>query len=259
MTKIAPLLSARSITVSYGQQIGCQDIDFDLWKGEVLCVVGESGAGKSTLLKSISAQQIPTSGTLTYRPSEDAKQDIYSLKESERRKLIRTEWAYVHQNSRDGLRMAISAAGNVGEKLMDVGWRHYGNICATAEEWLEKVEIPTARLNDPPSEYSDGMQQRLQIARNLVTDPTIVFMDEPTSGLDVSVQAKLLDLWRSLVTRMGLSVVIVTHDMSVARLLSHRLMVMQNGKVCETGLTDQVLDDPQHPYTQRLVSSIIQT
>jgi putative phosphonate transport system ATP-binding protein len=102
------------------------------------------------------------------------------------------------------------------------------------------------------------MQQRLQIACNLITSPRIVFMDEPTGGLDVSVQAKLLDLLRNLVSRLGLSVIIVTHDLAVARLLAHRLMVMQQGEVVESGLTDQVLDDPQHPYTQLLVSSILQ-
>jgi putative phosphonate transport system ATP-binding protein len=103
------------------------------------------------------------------------------------------------------------------------------------------------------------MQQRLQIARNLVTGPRLVFMDEPTGGLDVSVQARLLDLLRQLVTELSLSVVIVTHDLAVARLLSHRMMVMQRGRVVELGLTDQILDDPQHPYSQLLVASILQT
>lgn len=102
------------------------------------------------------------------------------------------------------------------------------------------------------------MQQRLQIARNLVTHPKLIFMDEPTGGLDVSVQAKLLDLLRRLVNELDLAVVIVTHDLAVARLLAHRLMVMKQSKVVESGLTDQVLDDPQHPYTQLLVSSVLQ-
>lgn len=102
------------------------------------------------------------------------------------------------------------------------------------------------------------MQQRLQIARNLVTGPRLVFMDEPTGGLDVSVQARLLDLVRGLVRQMGLSALIVTHDLAVVRLLADRLMVMKDGNVVETGLTDQVLDDPQHGYTQLLVSSVLQ-
>jgi putative phosphonate transport system ATP-binding protein len=102
------------------------------------------------------------------------------------------------------------------------------------------------------------MRQRLQIARNLVTSPRLIFMDEPTGGLDVSVQARLLDLMRGLVRRLGLAAVIVTHDLAVARLLSTRMMVMQGGRVIETGLTDQILEDPQQPYTQLLVSSVLQ-
>jgi putative phosphonate transport system ATP-binding protein len=97
----------------------------------------------------------------------------------------------------------------------------------------------------------------LQIARNLVTRPRLVFMDEPTGGLDVSVQARLLDLVSRLVHELGLAVIIVTHDLGVARLLSHRMIVMKDGRVIETGLTDQVLDDPREPYTQLLVSSIL--
>ncbi|EPD5194038.1 oligopeptide/dipeptide transporter family protein [Klebsiella pneumoniae] len=102
------------------------------------------------------------------------------------------------------------------------------------------------------------MQQRLQIARNLVTQPKLVFMDEPTGGLDVSVQARLLDLLRGLAVELNLAVVIVTHDLGVARLLANRLLVMKQGQVVESGLTDRVLDDPHHPYTQLLVSSVLQ-
>ena len=100
-------------------------------------------------------------------------------------------------------------------------------------------------------------EQRLQIARNLVTHPKLVFMDEPTGGLDVSVQARLLDLLRNLVVEMQLAAVIFTHDLGVARLLAHRLLVMKQGEVVESGLTDRVLDDPHHPYTQLLVSSVL--
>ncbi len=113
-------------------------------------------------------------------------------------------------------------------------------------------------MDEMPRTFSGGMLQRLQIARTLVTHPRLVFMDEPTGGLDVSVQARLLDLIRGLVARLNIAAVLVTHDLAVARLLAHRVMVMQAGRVVETGLTDQVLDDPQHAYTQLLVSSVLQ-
>lgn len=141
---------------------------------------------------------------------------------------------------------------------MATGARHYGDIRATAQKWLEEVEIPANRIDDLPTTFSGGMQQRLQIARNLVTHPKLVFMDEPTGGLDVSVQARLLDLLRGLVVELNLAVVIVTHDLGVARLLADRLLVMKQGQVVESGLTDRVLDDPHHPYTQLLVSSVLQ-
>ena len=153
--------------------------------------------------------------------------------------------------------MRVSAGANIGERLMAVGERHYGNLRHEASDWLKHVEMDTQRLDDLPTEFAGGMQQRLQIARVLVTRPRLVLMDEPTGGLDVSVQAKLLDLIRSLVTELNLSVVMVTHDLAVARLLCNRLIVMQQSQIIEEGLTDQVLDDPQHPYTQLLVSSVL--
>ena len=154
--------------------------------------------------------------------------------------------------------MGVSAGGKVGERLMGVGARHYGQIRGQAVNWLEQVEVPVDRVDDLPGELSGGMQQRLQIARCLVTRPRLVFMDEPTGGLDASVQARLLDLLRGLVADLQLSAIVVTHDLAVARLLAHRLLVMKDGEVVESGLTDQVLDDPQHPYTQLLVSSVLQ-
>jgi putative phosphonate transport system ATP-binding protein len=152
--------------------------------------------------------------------------------------------------------MRVSAGANVGERLMAVGERHYGRLRDTATDWLGRVEIAADRIDDRPLAFSGGMRQRLQIARNLVTGPRLVFMDEPTGGLDVSVQARLLDLLRSLVSQFGLSVILVTHDLAVARLLSQRMIVMKDGRVVESGLTDRVLDDPAHPYTQLLVASI---
>ncbi len=253
------LLHVEGLTRFYGDQVGCRDVSFDLWPGEVLGIVGESGSGKTTLLNLASARLAPSRGRLLYRTRhQDAMVDVLSLGEAERRMLMRTDWGFVHQNPRDGLRLNVSAGANVGERLMAVGARHYGDIRGAALDWLDRVEIDGDRVDHRPGTFSGGMQQRLQIARNLVTKPRLVFMDEPTGGLDVSVQARLLDLLRTLVGELSLSAIVVTHDLAVARLLSHRLMVMRRGEVVETGLTDQVLDDPQHAYTQLLVSSILQ-
>jgi putative phosphonate transport system ATP-binding protein len=252
-----PLLIAEQLGKSYGHQLGCRDVSFKLYEGEVLAIVGESGSGKTTLLQLLSAQLKPSAGRVLYRMRDAITRDLGSLGEAERRFLFRTDWGYVHQDPALGLRMAVSAGANVGERLMAVGWNHYGRIRDAASSWLDRVEIDTARIDDAPRTYSGGMRQRLQIARNLVTEPRLVFMDEPTGGLDVSVQARLLDLMRTLVAELRLAAVIVTHDLAVARLLSHRVMVMKGGEVIETGLTDQVLDDPREPYTQLLVSSIL--
>ena len=252
-----PLLDVEGLTQIYGQQIGCEDVEFSLYPGEVLGIVGESGSGKSTLLRCASGLMQPTAGSVRFNTRVDGLQEIYALSEAERRMLMRTDWGIIFQNARDGLRMNVSAGANVGERLMAVGGRNYGTIRDASSEWLEKVEMDLSRMDDLPRTFSGGMQQRLQIARNLVTKPRLVFMDEPTSGLDVSVQARLLDLVRGLVRQLGIACIIVTHDLGVVRLLSDRLMVMRRGRVVEQGLTDQVLDDPQHAYTQLLVSSIL--
>ncbi|MEM7075943.1 MAG: phosphonate C-P lyase system protein PhnK [Pseudomonadota bacterium] len=253
-----PLLSVRALTRSYGTRLGCADVGFDLYPGEVMGIVGESGSGKSTLLNCLAGELPPDAGEVLFDTREAGLRDTLSMSEPERRMLRRTDWAFVHQHAQDGLRMGVSAGGNVGERLMAVGARHYGQIRDRAIDWLGRVEIAADRIDDRPTSFSGGMQQRLQIARNLVTGPRLVFMDEPTGGLDVSVQARLLDLLRGLVREMGLSAIIVTHDLAVVRLLADRLMVMKDGHVVETGLTDQVLDDPQHGYTQLLVSSVLQ-
>jgi len=252
-----PLLSVRGLGKRYGTQTGCLDVRFDLWPGEVIGVVGESGSGKTTVLDCLSGRVAADAGRVEYAVRDGRVVDVLRQDESARRRLLLREWGIVHQNPRDGLRMAVSAGANVGERLMALGARHYGEIRGRALDWLAQVEIGLDRIDDLPETFSGGMLQRLQIARNLVTGPRLVLMDEPTGGLDVSVQARLLDLLRGLVVELHLSAVIVTHDLAVARLLAHRLIVMRGGETVESGLTDQVLDDPQHPYTQLLVSSVL--
>ena len=252
------LLSARGLHLSFGAVPALDGVDADLWPGEVLAIVGESGSGKTTLLNALCGALAPDSGVVRYRDPDGRSHDVHRMPAPVLRALHRSDWGFVRQDPRQALRMAVSAGGNVGERMMAQGTRHYGAIRETATAWLQQVEIDPARIDDLPRTFSGGMLQRLQIARTLVTHPRLVFMDEPTGGLDVSVQARLLDLIRTLVARLRIAVVLVTHDVAVARLLAGRLMVMQAGRVVETGLTDQVLDDPQHPYAQLLVSSVLQ-
>ena len=238
------VLELKNIHYAYhnpdGETPAINGISFILNKGEFVAIVGPSGCGKSTLLSIIAGLLIPEKGFIKINGKylhESTTNVGYMLQHDEL-----FEWRTIYNNVILGLEIQHMLTARTREKahnLLDI----YG---------LKQFE------NARPSELSGGMQQRLQIARNLVTTPRLVFMDEPTGGLDVSVQARLLDLLRHLVRDMGLAVVLVTHDLAVARLLSHRLIVMYHGEVAETGLTDQVLDDPQHPYSQLLVSSILQ-
>ena len=254
----SPLLSAEGVSKHLGSTVACRDVSFEVYPGEVVGIVGESGSGKTSLLKCLSANLQPSSGRVAFNTRKHGMVDIYSLPAPERRRLMRSDWGIVYQNPTEGLRMNVSAGGNVAERLMSVGARHYDRIRAEVSAWFDKVELDLSRIDDLPRTYSGGMQQRLQIARILVSKPRLIFMDEPTGGLDVSVQARLLDLLRKLVRELGLSTVIVTHDLAVARILTDRLIVMRVGEVVESGLTDQLLDDPHHPYTQLLTSSVLQ-
>jgi putative phosphonate transport system ATP-binding protein len=171
-----PLMQVRGVSKSYGERIALQDVSFDLWPGEVLAVVGESGSGKSTLLNAIAARNQPDAGSVQFLTRDAGMQDVFGLTEAQQRLLARTDWGFVHQNAADGLRMDVSAGANVGERLMGMGERHYGRLRATASQWLERVEIDPARIDDAPRTFSGGMRQRLQIARNLVMSLHLVWM-----------------------------------------------------------------------------------
>jgi putative phosphonate transport system ATP-binding protein len=163
----------------------------------------------------------------------------------------------VYQNPHLGLRMFFSSGANIAEKLIAAGERRVETMQARTEELLRYMEVPVSRVKEPPKNFSGGMQQRVQIAKAIANGPPILLLDEVTTGLDLSVQAKVLDLILRIQRESGISMVVVSHDLAVIRMLCDRTVVMLNGGIVESGLTDQILEDPQHPYTQILVHSLL--
>jgi putative phosphonate transport system ATP-binding protein len=237
--------------------VALSNISFDLYPGEVLGVVGESGSGKSTLVQMLYFDQDPTAGAVNFRAMDDGQTNLFTLTNQRKRHARNHLLGMVYQNPRDGLNFGFTAGGNIAEKLLMAGTYHVGRIRERASVLLTRTEVPVKRMDETPASFSGGMQQRVQISKAIANRPPLVFMDEVTSGLDVSVQAKVLDLIRQLQRELGVSMIVVSHDLSVIRMLTDRTIVLKHGHIVEHGLTDQILQDPQHPYTQLLVSSLL--
>ena len=271
-----PVLQVEHLTMRYGE--GCphckdhleknrctvcgtvwaaNDISLEVYPGEVLGIVGESGSGKSTLMQSLYFDLIPTEGKAYLQNYGEGKKNIWDASPLEKRKIRNNIMGMVYQNPVRGLRMDYSAASNIAEKIIAAGSRNAGQMTARAEELLEAVEILTSRMKEAPKNFSGGMQQRVQISKALANNPSLLLLDEVTTGLDLSVQARVLDLIRQIKAKYGISILLVSHDLAVIRMLADRTIVMLDGKIIESGLTDQILEDPQHAYTQQLVHSLL--
>ncbi len=237
--------------------VACAEIDFDLWQGEVLGLVGESGSGKSTIVQLLYFDQEATAGDVRFKGFDNGEVNVLHVTNQKKRYIRNHLMGMVYQNPRDGLNFRFSAGGNIAEKLLMAGEFHVGRIRERASGLLERTEVPLPRMDNAPGSFSGGMQQRVQISKAIANNPPLLFLDEVTSGLDVSVQAKVLDLIRGLQRQLGISMIVVSHDLSVIRMLTDRTMVLKNGRIVEAGLTDQILQDPQHEYTQLLVSSLL--
>jgi len=253
-----PILSVRHLGVTYATGVvGCAEVSFDLYPGEILGVVGESGSGKSSVLNALAFMVTATAGRARFASPSRGPLELLGLNAQERRWLRHHEIALVYQNPRLALDFTLSAGANIAEALLVAGARHYGKMRDRAGELLTRVEMDLGRMDDLPARFSGGEQQRVQLARALASNPALILLDEPTGGLDVSVQARFLDLVRELSRDLGVSMLLVSHDLGVIRLLARRTVVMKHGRVVEIGLTDQILEDPQEPYTQLLVHSTL--
>lgn len=239
-----------------GSVVAAHNVSFDLYKGEILGIMGESGSGKSTAVKCLYFDQNPTSGNAKFYNGNE-KYDLFNMNAAHQRHLMNHSFGMVYQNPHLGLNFDISAGGNIAERLLMSEVDNYSEIRERATELLKRTEVLTERMDELPKNFSGGMQQRVQIAKALAINPPLLFLDEVTTGLDLSVQAAILDLILEIQQENNTAMIVVTHDLGVIRLLAGRTLVMKYGRIIENGLTDQILEDPQHAYTQRLVASAL--
>lgn len=235
----------------------CRDISFDLYEGEILGIVGESGSGKSTLVQTLYFDKSVTSGTYNIKSYKNPQANLFEADKYEQKNIRNNLLGMVYQNPVQGLRMNFSSISNIAEKMISAGNRNVISMQERAKELLEKVDISSFRAKEPPKNFSGGMQQRVQIAKALSNNPPILLLDEVTTGLDLSVQADVLDLIKTIQRDFNISMIIVSHDLAVIKMLADRTLVMHSGSIIERGLTDQIMEDPQHPFTQKLVYSLL--
>jgi phosphonate C-P lyase system protein PhnK len=186
---------------------------------------------------------------------DEGRTNVLDLSPAARRKLRIDQLSVVYQDPAEGLSLGVTAGGNIADPLTAAGWRNFEAIRVRARDLLDRTEVPLDRMDDIVRNFSGGMRQRVQIARALANNPPIVLLDEPTTGLDASIASGVLDLIRGLLEELDLAVVVVSHDFAVIEMLTQRCIVMQHGRVVEDALTDQLLEDPQHPYSQKLVTA----
>jgi putative phosphonate transport system ATP-binding protein len=236
--------------------VAAHNVSFKLYQGEILGIMGESGSGKSTAVKCLYFDQEPSSGRAVFH-DQGIQYDLFSLNAAQQRRLANHRFGMVYQNPHLGLNFDITAGGNIAERLLMSDVNNFSDMRSRARTLLTRTEVLSEWMDELPKHFSGGMQQRVQIAKALATNPPLLFLDEVTTGLDLSVQAAILDLILEIQQEMGTAMIVVTHDLGVIRLLAGRTMVMKYGRVIESGLTDQILEDPQHAYTQRLVASAL--
>ncbi|MCA8929661.1 MAG: ABC transporter ATP-binding protein [Alphaproteobacteria bacterium] len=262
MSATQPLLAVRDLHVTFVTRErtvhAVNGVSFDLKRGEVLSILGESGSGKSVSLRAVQ-RLLPERRTRLSGSIRMEGEEVLDMDGARLRRLRGGEVAMIFQEPAT----AFDPVYTVGQQITEAVMKHKGcshsAARARALELLELVRIPSAaqRLNNYPHEMSGGMRQRAMIALALSCDPKILLADEPTTALDATVQIQVLLLMQQLQRELGLGVIIVTHDVGVAIEIGDRLAVMYGGQIVESGPLADVVRDPQHPYTQGLLSSTI--
>ena len=248
----APVLQAAGLRKEFGELVAVDDVSFDLPPGQSLAIVGESGSGKTTIARMIVGLERPTKGTIT-ACGHDRSRPARSTRDRRRRG---REVQIVFQDPYTSLDPRQSAESTVDEVLrLHHGWPADRRRARTAE-LIDLVGLDTRQSRALPRSLSGGQRQRVAIARALAAQPDILILDESVAALDVSIQAQILNLLADIRDQTHVSYILISHDLAVVRQLTDEAIVLHRGKVVERGPTAQVLDDPQHPYTQRLRASV---
>jgi peptide/nickel transport system ATP-binding protein len=252
---IQPILSVKDMVIEYPKRgrvpafLAVDKATFDIYPGEVLGLVGESGSGKTTIARALVGLLPVKSGALVV-----ADQDMTHLSSHELRN-VRRQIGIIFQDPGSSLNPRWPVGQSIGEPLILAGWEK-SKISRRVEELLDMVELPRSFRNRFPNELSGGQRQRIGIARALALNPRLIVADEPTSALDVSVQARVLELFQEIQREQQFATLFVSHDLAVVDLLADRIAVMHRGVLIEQGSTDQILRNPQDPYTKRLIAAV---
>lgn len=254
-----PLLSVRHLTTEFilpDKQIAraIEDVSFDVMPGQTIGLVGESGCGKTTTLMS-AMRLLPASGCITAGNIFFKGNDLLRLSEREMRDHRWKDMAIIFQGAMNALNPVMRIGDQIREAILLHNLMEREAAEQRVRELLELVGIPSTRRDLYPHQYSGGMRQRAMIAMALACSPDLLFADEPTTALDVMIQAQVLELLKQIQHKMGLAIVLVTHDLGVVAEMCDTVVVMYGGKVAEYGTAELVYNQPQHPYTQRLLEA----
>jgi peptide/nickel transport system ATP-binding protein len=260
------LLRVRDVTLTYPAQHSLfkrakpptqavRGVSFDMFEGENLGIVGESGSGKTTLGNCLIRVLRPTAGTIEYTKRDGQAVDLATLDRAALR-LVHRELRMVFQDPFASLNPRMTIGQVVGEPLLVHGILSGAPLAQRVAELLRTVGLPADAARRYPHAFSGGQRQRIVIARALALDPRLIIADEATSALDVTLRGQILDLLLDLQPKLGLSFILISHDLGVIRYFCNRVAVMLRGEIVEIGQTDDICDRPQQPYTQRLLAAV---
>ena len=256
LTGLPPVLKLQNVSVEYPKNgripafRAVTDFTLEIFPGEIVGLVGESGSGKTTVGRAAIGLLPVVEGTIELVGKDISKPSPAELRE------IRKHTGIVFQDPASSLNPRLPIGESIGEPILLSGEAKGDALNSRVEDLLDSVELPRSYRNRYPHELSGGQRQRVGIARALALTPDLLIADEPTSALDVSVQARFLELLQILQDKLKFACLFITHDLAVVDILSHRIAVMQNGRIVEVGLRDEILKNPRQEYTKRLISAV---